>query len=183
MSALKYPHLFEPLKVRGTVFKNRIFSAPQGYYGVGPDGYYNADAVAFYEAKARGGMAAVVLGDGVVHSPTGKKGSLLRLDDPMSRTSLATMAKSISRHGCVAAMELNHGGMYTRGLEKVYGPSASQKSNSYHQGLENVFEMPEELIYEIIAAYGNAAALVDHHSRRSRLACASVHVLPPEPPH
>jgi 2,4-dienoyl-CoA reductase-like NADH-dependent reductase (Old Yellow Enzyme family)/thioredoxin reductase len=160
MSALKYPHLFQPLKVRGAVFKNRIFSAPQGYYGVGPDGYYNADAVAFYEAKARGGIAAVVIGDGVVHSPTGAKGNLIRLDDPMSRTSLATMAKAISRHGSVAAMELNHGGMYTRGLEKIYGPSDASNPNSFTGGIDQVYEMPEEIIYEIIEAFGNAAAFV-----------------------
>jgi 2,4-dienoyl-CoA reductase-like NADH-dependent reductase (Old Yellow Enzyme family)/thioredoxin reductase len=160
MSDLKYPHLFEPLKVRGAVYKNRIFSAPQGYYGVGPDGYYNADAVAFYEAKARGGIAAVVVGDGVVHSPTGAKGNLIRLDDPMSRSSVATMAKTISRHGCVAGMELNHGGMYTRGLAKIYGPSGMQKANSYHAGVENVIEMPEEIILEIIESFGKAAAFV-----------------------
>ena len=164
MSVLKYPHLFEPLKVRGAVFKNRIFSAPQGYYGVGPDGYYNADAVAFYEAKARGGIAAVVVGDGVVHSPTGAKGNLIRLDDPISKTSLATMAKSISRHGCIAGMELNHGGMYTRGMVQagrpLYGPSPVKKDDSYHGDLEHVIEMPEDVILEIIEAFGKAAAVV-----------------------
>ncbi|NMA24490.1 MAG: FAD-dependent oxidoreductase [Clostridiales bacterium] len=160
MSTLKYPHLFEPLKVRGAVFKNRIFSAPQGYYNVGPDGFPNADAIAYYEAKARGGMASVCVGDGVVHSPTGAKGNLPRLDNPLSRVSLATLASSISRHGCVAAMELNHGGMYTRGLEKVYGPSAMSKADAYHGGLENVLEMPEDIICEIIESFGKAAAFV-----------------------
>jgi 2,4-dienoyl-CoA reductase-like NADH-dependent reductase (Old Yellow Enzyme family)/thioredoxin reductase len=160
MSALKYPHLFKPLKVRGAVFKNRIFSAPQGYYNVGPDGFPNADCIAYYEAKARGGMASVCVGDGVVHSPTGSKGNLPRLDNPLSRASLATLAASVSRHGCVATMELNHGGMYTRGQEKVYGPSAMNKADAYHAGLEHVLEMPEDMICEIVESFGKAAAFV-----------------------
>ena len=32
---MKYPHLFEPIKVAGTVFRNRIFASPEGYYNVG----------------------------------------------------------------------------------------------------------------------------------------------------
>ncbi|NLO47225.1 MAG: FAD-dependent oxidoreductase [Clostridiales bacterium] len=164
MGALKYPHLFEPLKVRGAVFKNRIFSAPQGYYNVGPEGYPNADATAYFEAKARGGMASVCVGDGVVHSSTGPKRSLPPLEDPGSRAGLATLAASVSRHGCIASMELNHGGMFTRGLLKagrpLYGPSAMSRGDSYHGDLEPILEMPEDIIYEIIESFGKAAAYV-----------------------
>ena len=70
MSNLKYPHLFEPLKVRGAVFKNRIFSAPQGFYNTGTDNFPNADMIAYFEAKARGGMASVCVGDCIVESET-----------------------------------------------------------------------------------------------------------------
>ena len=28
---LQYPHLFAPLKVRGALFRNRIFDSPEGY--------------------------------------------------------------------------------------------------------------------------------------------------------
>ena len=30
MSVVKFPHLFEPLIIKNTVFKNRIFASPQG---------------------------------------------------------------------------------------------------------------------------------------------------------
>ena len=164
MGVLKYPHLFEPLRVRGAVFKNRIFAAPQGYYNVGPEGYPNADATAYYEAKARGGMASICVGDGAVHSATGPKSSTPPLDDPGSRVSLATLAVSVARHGCIASMELNHGGMYTRREllkgRPLYGPSASGSGSSYRGELEDVLEMPEEVIYEVIESYGRAAAYV-----------------------
>ncbi|MBR6812064.1 MAG: 2-enoate reductase, partial [Oscillospiraceae bacterium] len=116
MSVNQFPHLFEPLQVRGQTFKNRIFSAPQGYYNVTPDAYPNGDMIAYFEAKARGGMASVCIGDGIVHTPTGTKGSVPHLDDPTARVHLAYLANAINRHGAVAAMELNHAGMYSHAL-------------------------------------------------------------------
>ena len=163
MCDMKYPHLCEPLKVRGVVFKNRLFSAPQGYYNVGPEGYVNADATAYFEAKARGGMASICVGDGMVHRATGGKGRVPPLDDPNSAPGLATLAASVTRHGCIASMELNHAGMYSRVSTlkgPLYGPSRVTKPNSYHGGLSEVVEMPEEIILEIIDAFGKAAAFV-----------------------
>ncbi len=164
MSVEKFPHLFEPLQVRGQTFKNRIFAAPQGYYNVGPQGHPNADLIAYFEAKARGGMASICLGDGIVHTPTGSKGAAVpHLDDPSSRAGLATLAASIARHGCVASVELNHGGMYSRAVvaegRPLYGPSATNP-NSYHGFLDKVVEMPEDVILEIIESFGKAAAFV-----------------------
>ena len=157
MGILKYPHLFEPLNIRGTVFKNRIFSAPQGYYNVGPDGHPNADCVAYFEAKARGGMATVTIGDAIVHTKTGTKGSVLpHMDDPGIKAGLATLAASISRHGSIASVELNHGGMASRGVlqagRPLYGPSARKDAP-----LGEILEMPEDIIYEIIQAFADAA--------------------------
>ena len=160
MSVQKYPHLFKPLKVKGTLFKNRIFSAPQGYYNVGPNGYPNADAAAYFEAKARGGMASVCIGDCIVHRQTGMNStSVPPLDDPASRAGLAALASAISRHGSIASAELQHGGMYATGVRlagrPLYGPSAIKNGRS-----GEVLEMPEDIIYEIVEAYGNAAAYV-----------------------
>lgn len=98
-----------------------------------------------------------------MHSKTGTKHHVPPLDDPESAAGLATLAASVSRHGCVASIELNHGGMYTHGLpagRPLYGPSATSKVNSFHGGIEQVIEMPEDVIYEIIESFGKAAAYV-----------------------
>jgi len=157
MSATKYPHLFEPLKIRGTTFKNRIFSAPQGFYKVGADYFPNADMAAYFEAKARGGMASVCVGDCIVDSETGTAAPwLIPIDDPNSMPGLAGVATAISRHGSVAAAELSHGGMYARGVQAagrpLYGPIAI-KEGKYGE----VHEMPEEIILRIIESFGKAA--------------------------
>ncbi len=161
MSVKQFPHLFEPLKVRGTTFKNRIFSAPQGYYNVGPEAHPNADMVAYFEAKAQGGIASVCIGDAIVHSPTGNKGSVPHLDDPTSRVHMAYLANAINRHGAVATVELNHAGMYSRAVvnegKPLYGPSAMAPTD-YHPW--EVEEMPEDVIIDIIESFGKGAAFV-----------------------
>ena len=58
----KYPHLFEPLEIRGRILKNRILSAPNMLFQVvngRPTDYY----VGYLEHKARGGAAIVTLGE------------------------------------------------------------------------------------------------------------------------
>ncbi|MBU4439745.1 MAG: hypothetical protein KJ779_09265, partial [Firmicutes bacterium] len=59
MLELKYKHLFEPIKLGKTLFKNRIFSAPQDYPGLTSDRFLTEEAAYFYERKALGGFASV----------------------------------------------------------------------------------------------------------------------------
>ena len=174
MSQLKYPHLFEPLNIRGTVFRNRIFAAPQGFYNLNPPGYPNADLIAFFEAKARGGMAAVCLGEGLVDSETGMKSSILPpMDDPASRPSLSMFATTIARHGAVPSVELQHPGMFARGMvaagKPLYGPSAI-KGGTYGAAID-VVEMPEEVIWKVIDSFGKAAA----YAKRCGFGMITVH--------
>ena len=159
MGVEKYPHLFQPLQIRGTVFRNRIFSSPQGFYNVTPTGYPNADLVAYFEAKARGGMAAVCLGDCIVDSQTVSKNSVLtRMDDPGSKPGLATLAGAISRHGAIASVELQHQGMYANAQsdKPLYGPS-NMKAGTFGVSVD-VIEMTDEMIEHVIASFGKAAA-------------------------
>ena len=158
MSILKYPHLFQPLKVRGTVFKNRLFAAPQGFYYVGPDNYPNAEAAAYFEIKARGGFASICVGDCIVDSQTGTAyAGLFPIDNPRMMPGFAALAGAVSKHGCIASAELSHGGMYAHSVyaagRPLYGPVAI-KDGKYGE----VTEMPEEVILHIIDAFGKAAA-------------------------
>ncbi len=45
--SLKYPHLFEPLTLGRTTFRNRIFSSPQDYLNLSAENFLNHDAIAF----------------------------------------------------------------------------------------------------------------------------------------
>ena len=46
---MEYAKLFEPIQIGGTLFRNRIFSAPVGHPDVTVDGDISDDAVAFFQ--------------------------------------------------------------------------------------------------------------------------------------
>ena len=117
---MKYPHLFEPIKIGNTLFRNRIFAAPTGH----PDnvmGKFSEDVIAYFEHKAKGGAAAVTLGEACVDSVYGKGyASELSLDTRQPLRGLALVADAIRRHGAVPSIELQHPGM--KATPCVYTP-------------------------------------------------------------
>lgn len=158
MYACKYPHLFSPIRLGDTVFRNRLFSAPVGYEYLSSKNYPLEETVAFYERKAVGGAAAVSVGSAVPDSKRGPIGlSNLYLDDPTALPPIYRLASAVSRHGAVAAVELQHCGAHAyisaaRG-NQIYG--AVDGENALGQPVP---AMPEEIIEETIEAFGNAAA-------------------------
>ena len=161
----KYPNLFSPLKLGNITFRNRIVMAPTSAFTLTPEGYLTREEIAYFEMKAAGGAAAVTIGEGIVHTKTGQaRPVLIPLDDPASLPSLARAARAIRRHGAIASMEVQHAGKHggmsrfvrTRAEGRVrYGPSHEITEDG-----DEILEMPEELILEIVEAYGKAAAFV-----------------------
>jgi 2,4-dienoyl-CoA reductase-like NADH-dependent reductase (Old Yellow Enzyme family)/thioredoxin reductase len=161
---MDYPNLFKPIKLGGTLFRNRIFSSPTGH----PDnvmGRFSDEVVAYFERKAKGGAAAVTLGEASVDSRYGKNyAAELSLDSRQPLRGLSLMADRIRRHGAIPSIELQHKGMKAKpGLETpgvcvasndVYAPSAC-----VYQGVQ-VKEMPEDLILETIDRFAAAAKFV-----------------------
>lgn len=155
--SVKYPKLFEPIKLGNTLFRNRIFASPQGFYNVGKDCFPNADTAAYYERKAMGGFASVSVGDCIVDEERGKHyGFLFRLEDPDSLPGFSALACSVARHGCVASCELSHAGMYAHASHDkgypLYGPVETE--NQYG----HVIQMDEAEIERVIAQYVKCAA-------------------------
>lgn len=157
-----YPHLFTPITIGKQFIKNRIFSAPTGLMSYTPQGHPTTENIAYYERKAMGGCGVVTLGESIVHAATGQSHDRqICLDDPHVIPSLANTARAITRHGAVANIELSHGGKYAGlasicGTEKERRPAYGASYEVMPSG-EEVLEMPQELIYEILDAYGSAA--------------------------
>lgn len=162
---MKYPNLFKPVKIGDVLFKNRIFSAPTGHPDVTLDGEFTEDAITYYERKAQGGAAAVTLGEAIVDSVYGKRHTFqVSLDNRSVFHSLSRLADSVTRHGAVVSIELQHSGMratpgivtpgFCTASETVYGPS------DYEADGVKVKEMPEPVILEIIEKFAKAALLV-----------------------
>ena len=158
MYTCKYPHLFSPIMLGSTVFRNRYFAAPIGYEYLTSQNYPLDETVAFFERKAVGGAATVNYGSAAVDSRRGVIGlSNPYLDDPTALPALYRVASAINRHGAVAAIELQHCGPNSyicaaRG-QQIYG--AVDGVNPLGQFVP---AMPDEVIEETIEAFGNAAA-------------------------
>jgi len=154
----KYPHLFSPITLGNTRFSSRLFASPMSGRNYDSLNRPNADCVAFYERKAIGGAASVCIGDCVVDSERGLFGEhMLSLDDMRTNTTLNRLSHAVSRHGAVAAIELQHAGLYATGTRARGLPVYAPVDGVDAHGLE-YFEMPEDIIEQTIAKYGAAAA-------------------------
>jgi len=167
MKKFKYPHLFEPLKLRGTLFRNRIFAAPTGYRNMTYDSVWPLEAGDYYGRKAMGGAASVATGELVVDTEFGR-GSLnhICIDNPQSLMPLEKVAKAISRYGAVPTAELQHAGMYANRDLSVFG--ATSRGIAYgpvELELDGriIREMPEEIIERTIEKYAAAAVAAKNY--------------------
>lgn len=160
----KYPNLCKPIKIGNVYFRNRMFSAPMGGTDITADCTIGRASTAFYELRAKGGAAAVTVSECMVHPETdGSHAFHLDLKTVGSLSSFTYTADAIRRHGAIASVELSHSGQYAgtyltdkdkkRGLAQ-WGPSAGVRPD----GLE-VKELTEEMIADIVEAYGKCAAL------------------------
>ena len=157
METVKYKELFEPLRIGKTLFRNRIFAAPTGYRVLPPGAFLSEEAFAYYERKAIGGAASVAIGQSDVDSKMGKSAvHHISMDNPYASDSLHRTAQSISRHGAVATIELNHAGMFANrfvvgGGAKAYGPMDGEIDG------KPVIAMTEEVIEDFIELFAKAA--------------------------
>lgn len=168
---MKYPHLFQPLKIGRTVFRNRIFASPTGFQNGDHLCLPNSDMLAYYELKAQGGAAAVTMGDCIVDGEFGRITPVqFPLYDENTRGGLGAFAKAVGRHGAVSSVELQHGGMCARlcGERNGYlvGPSDClvpfrPGGNPQEKGDGSMIEvraMSGEMIEATIEQYARAAA-------------------------
>jgi 2,4-dienoyl-CoA reductase-like NADH-dependent reductase (Old Yellow Enzyme family)/NADPH-dependent 2,4-dienoyl-CoA reductase/sulfur reductase-like enzyme len=152
----RFPNLFSPMKLGPYTLRNRIQSAPMGYYGT-PEGYLTNEGAAYYELRAKGGAAIVTIGESMVDSSGTSHGRVTPLDDPGILPSLIDTTDGIKRHGAVASIELLHAGTRSRTDRPdgaVYGPSVG---TSFYG--KPIIEMDDAEIDRIVNAFGDAAAM------------------------
>ncbi len=158
-----YPNLFSSIRIGNLKLKNRIIAAPTSPSMITTDGLFTPEMAAYLEEKALGGCAVVTYGEAIPHSKTGRShNKQLQLDAFGVRQGLTESTRMIHNAGGLANIQLSHGGMYGGLVSvggdigkdgKAYGPSDMDMPQGH------VYEMPKDLIYEIIESYGKAAKL------------------------
>ena len=165
MYKCRYPHLFTPITLGNTLFRNRIFASPTGFQNVNGDGYLNDGyaAAAYYGRKAMGGAASVATFEGIVDGEIGRGGrGQISLDTPFIHRNLATISHGIKVYGAVASLELTHAGMFanrelsffgaaSQGI--AYGPVECEIDGRI------IRPMDEEIIERTIRKFAEGAAL------------------------
>ena len=160
----KFPHLASPITIGRVTFRNRMFSAPMGGTDITNDGCIGPKSTAFYELRGKGGAAAVTVSECMVHPKT--DGSHAYHLDTTILNSLAAAtytADAIHRHGAVPSLELSHSGMYAG----TYMTDKTKQHEMHQWGAcdtvradgVKVKALSEEMIREIVEAYGQTAAL------------------------
>ena len=152
-----FPHLFQPLQIRGCTLKNRIMST--GHDTTLPvDGTVNAALVAYQEARARGGVGLIVLQVSGVHETARYTNHVLMATHDDAIAGYAQVAAAVHRFDTVLFGQLFHPGREIAeadgGLLMVaYAPSSVPN--------ERFRVMPRPLkhamIDAIVQGYGNAA--------------------------
>ncbi len=170
MSEQKYPHLFSPIQAGGTLFRNRIFAAPTGVSFVDKDGLLMPEVGAYYERKALGGAASVCIsGGGVSRRGMAYGGGMLPYENHRGMPFYNYVTNSITRHGCVAALELQHGGIHSDQAQdlgiQTYGPSDTE----FHG--KPVLAMTEEIIRETIDDFVKGA----NYAKRAGFGMVTIH--------
>lgn len=160
----KYPNLCKPITLGNVTFRNRMFGAPMGGTDITADCTIGPKSTAFYELRAKGGAASVTVSEVVVHPETEASHMYhLDLQTVNSLASFTYTADAIRRHGAIASVELSHSGQYAgtyltdknkkQGLAQ-WGPSPGVRPDG-----REVKELTQELIDDIVAAYGKCAGL------------------------
>ncbi|WP_230397394.1 NAD(P)/FAD-dependent oxidoreductase [Novisyntrophococcus fermenticellae] len=158
----KYNELFNPIVLGTTQFRNRIFASPIGLVHFQDNLHPDEKLIAYYERKAQGGSATVSVGSAAADNGRSIIGPTLRLDDPTALAPHYRLSQCISRHGAIADIELIHAGAnaYYAKLgfgNEIYGAFPSING----LGME-VPGMPEEVIFDTIEKFGDAAQMAKH---------------------
>lgn len=160
----KFPHASSPITIGRTTFRNRIFSAPMGGTDITNDGCIGPKSTAFYELRAKGGAAAVTVSELMVHPQTDGSHAYHLDESILNSLAAATYtADAIRRHGAIPSLELSHSGQfagtYMTDKSRQHGLCQWGPSDGIRADGVPVKALTQELIDDIVKAYGHAAGL------------------------
>lgn len=162
MSCTKYPHMFQPMTIKGVTFKNRVLASPITTNRIVDHGYPTPEGIDVYETKARGGFAEVTVTESFIdHGYSWRHEHGLDVwSNPMTTfhmESIMVLTEAIKAHGAVASIQLNHVGAMNHpdtipGHKNPIGPSAFVREDGVQ-----VEEMTVEMMEQTAAQWAEAA--------------------------
>jgi len=159
----QYPHLFQPLKINRFTYRNRIVSAPMMF---GLMFQHKDEAAAQYrkiEERARGGAAAVQIGETSINAIDAER---IPMFTPVDYTKYSgpdfdgfkKYADDIKKHGAVVLIEIFHAGCEKDplpGQPNPWGPVGYVRKNGVV-----VDQMNETMMEKVCEDFATAAAFM-----------------------
>src|SRR5512143_528425 len=107
----KYEHVFEPIRIRGIDFKNRLELAPPSPNLADRQGRVTPEFVDFFRPFAKGGAAIIDVGNSVVDIKEAcDEERQLDLGSDECILPLTRFAEMCQGYGALASLEINHNG-------------------------------------------------------------------------
>jgi 2,4-dienoyl-CoA reductase-like NADH-dependent reductase (Old Yellow Enzyme family) len=156
--AVKFPHLFSPLRLRGVEIRNRIVSTAHGTT-MSERGLPTIATAAYHEACALGGVGLIVLEAASVHASAVYNDAFLTCHNDEALPGFQRIAERVHAHGATVFGQLYHPGASMRG--HVGGIRLVPVSPSFGTAETSRVAprtMSLSLILEVIEAFGNAAS-------------------------
>ena len=164
----KYKHVFEPIRIRGVDFKNRIVLAPPSPNLASGDGLVTKDFVNFFRTFARGGVCTLYVGNSAIDiTESHDEAYHLNLVDDRCIHPLTWYADMCKEYGCHASLEINHAGENSTPEDVGAGArfssssfiSASELSRAKRLGRDPIpcIEMTKEKIAETVEKFAMSA--------------------------
>lgn len=146
--------LFTPLKIRQTVFKNRIMVAPMCQYSAN-DGVANDWHLVHLGSRATGGAGLVIVEATGVVMEGRISNHCLALENTAQRDAFTRITQFIKSQNAIPGIQLAHSGRKGEGQWDLYAPSAVAFSDRY--------QTPRALltseIYALVDKFLHSAAL------------------------
>ncbi len=149
---MHFPHIFQKGRIGSAALRNRLIMSlyPTKY---ATDSKVNERMIEFYRARARGGVAMIVLDCPCLDYPNAYKGpNELRFDTPESAEAVKDLLGAIHAEGAKAFMQLNYP------KERIFNrevPGSKQKGNTWVAPLVRIMTAAEA--YEVILIMANGA--------------------------
>ena len=158
MSQASFPNLFSPITLGGLTLKNRIVSTGHETH-LNEKGQVGDRLIAYHEARARGGAGLIVVEVALVHPSAVFVADPIRVDTDDCIPGYRRLAEVVKGHGSGLIAQLFHPGREMLASEDGTAPvsySASATPNERFHVMPR--PMTPEMIAEVIASYGAAAA-------------------------
>ncbi|MFC6372974.1 FAD-dependent oxidoreductase [Nonomuraea thailandensis] len=151
------PAVGRPLTLGPVRLRNRFVAAPMERNYCEPDGAVTGRYTAYLARRARGGAALVFAEAAYVRADGKGRLRQLGVDTDACVPGLARLAGAVHDGGALLGVELNHGGRTAQSAVSGFQPVAPSPVPCLPAGGELPREAPAAEVYELAAAYGQAA--------------------------